>query len=317
MDTRSELGTTVLGYPRIGPDRELKKAVEGYWAGTVDQVALREVAAGLRRDTWTGLRDAGLDGVPGNTFSLYDHVLDAARTVGAVPARFAGLGRDGQELDDLDSLFAMARGHGDVPALELTKFFDTNYHYLVPELGPDTALRLADRKPVEEFVEAQGVGVGTRPVLLGPVTFLLLSKPRQEAPAGFSTLDLLEPLIEVYRQLLSELARAGAEWVQLDEPAFAADRTPPELYSLRRAYRALGAEVDRPQLLVTCYYGSLGAALPVLAESPVEAIGLDLVAGADDLTAAASLGGLRDKTVLAGVVDGRNVWRTDLDAALA
>ena len=305
------IGTTVLGYPRIGPNRELKRAVERYWAGDLDQAGLGAVAAGLRRGTWTGLRDAGLDSVPGNTFSYYDHVLDTALVAGAVPARVAGLG-----LDVLDTMFAMARGHGGVAPLELTKFFDTNYHYLVPELGPGTALRLADRKPLDEFSEALEAGVRTRPVLLGPVTFLLLAKPGPGVPAGFSTLELLEPLVEVYAQLLAEFGRGGVGWVQLDEPAFVADRTDPELTALGRAYHRLGAVPGRPKLLVTGYYGSLGPALPVLAGSPVEGIGLDLVAGLDDLRAAVSLPALRDKTVLAGVVDGRNVWRTDLDAAL-
>jgi 5-methyltetrahydropteroyltriglutamate--homocysteine methyltransferase len=305
------IGATVLGYPRIGPSRELKRVVERYWAGRVDQAGLHAVAAGLRRATWIGLRDAGLGSVPGNTFSYYDHVLDTARTVGAVPARFTALG-----LDALDTMFAMARGHGEVQPLALTKFFDTNYHYLVPELGPDTALRLVDRKPVDEFSEALEAGVRTRPVLLGPVTFLLLAKPAAGAPAGFSTLELLEPLVEVYAQLLTELGRRGADWVQLDEPACVADRTDAELGCLAWAYRRLGGVPGRPKMLVAGYYGDLGPALPVLAASPVEAIGLDLVAGAEDLRVAASLPALWEKTVLAGVVDGRNVWRTDLDAAL-
>jgi len=153
-------------------------------------------------------------------------------------------------------------------------------------------------------------------VLLGPVTFLLLAKPAAEAPPGFSTLELLEPLVEVYAQLLAELGRLGAAWVQFDEPAGVADRTDAELESLAWAYRRLCAVPGRPKILVAGYYGNPGPTLPVLAASPVEAIGLDLVAGVEDLHAAASLPALRDKTVLAGVVDGRNVWRTDLDAAL-
>jgi 5-methyltetrahydropteroyltriglutamate--homocysteine methyltransferase len=306
----TRLGSTVLGYPRIGPDRELKRALERYWAGDIDQAELRGVAARLRRDTWTGLRDAGLGSVPSNTFSYYDQVLDAALTVGAVPARFTDLG-----LDQLDTLFAMARGREGVPALELTKFFDTNYHYLVPEIGPVTSFSLVDRKPVEEFREARAAGITTRPVLLGPVTFLLLAKPL--VAEGESPLMRLGDLLDVYEQLLRELREAGAEWVQLDEPAFVADREAADLSALGLAYRRLGALTDRPDILVTGYYGALGSALPVLAQTPVEAIGVDLVAGADDLTVAAGLPALRDKTVVAGVVDGRNVWRADLDAALA
>jgi 5-methyltetrahydropteroyltriglutamate--homocysteine methyltransferase len=301
------IGTTVLGYPRIGPRRELKRAVERYWAGKIDESALREVARELRVRTWTELRDAGLDSVPGNTFSFYDHVLDTAALVGAIPRRFADLG-----LSELDTYFAAARGRGDAPAMEMTKWFDTNYHYLVPEIGPDTAFRLAGDKPLAEFREAREHGVTTRPVLLGPVTFLLLSKPAQE---GVEPLELLDDLLAVYAELLTRLRAEGAEWVQLDEPAFAADRTPAELEALRQAYDLLGSVPDRPKLLVTSYYGDLGPALRVLADTPVEAIALDLVTAPD--TGFAMVPALRSKTVVAGVVDARNVWRTDLRVALA
>jgi len=309
-------GPTVLGYPRIGPRRELKRAVERYWAGTATADELQAVAARLRRDTWTELAAAGLGSVPSNTFSYYDHVLDAARMVGAVPDRFTAF-----NLGPVDEMFAMTRGHAGVPALELTKFFDTNYHYLVPEIGPGTRFALTDRKPVDEFTEALALGIRSRPVLLGPVTFLLLAKPAPGATPGFVPLDLLEPLLGVYAELLAELAAAGTEWVQLDEPAFVADRTPAELDALRRAYARLGGLADRPGLMVAGYFGALGPALPILADAPVEAIALDLVSGSgradSDTDTAAALPGLRGKTVLAGVVDGRNVWRTDPDAALA
>ncbi|WP_433559568.1 5-methyltetrahydropteroyltriglutamate--homocysteine S-methyltransferase [Pseudonocardia xinjiangensis] len=303
-------GSTVLGYPRIGPRRELKRAVERYWSGASSAEELQSVAAALRRDTWAELAGSGLDSVPSNTFSFYDQVLDVARVVGAVPERFTALG-----LTPLDEMFAMARGHDGVPALELTKFFDTNYHYLVPELGPGSRFALADRKPLDEFAEALAQGVLTRPTIIGPATFLLLAKPAPGAPAGFVPLDLLEPLLDVYGQVLAELAAAGAAWVQLDEPAFVADRSPAEIDALGRAYRRLGEPADRPRILVASYFGDLGPALPVLAGTPVEALALDLVAGRADT--AAAVPALRDKTVLAGVVEGRNVWRTDLDAALA
>ncbi|OLF09784.1 5-methyltetrahydropteroyltriglutamate--homocysteine S-methyltransferase [Actinophytocola xinjiangensis] len=301
------IGTTVLGYPRIGPRRELKRAVERYWSGRADEATLRRTARELRAATWTELRDAGLDSVPGNTFSFYDQVLDTAELFGAIPRRFHDLG-----LSTLDTYFAAARGRDGAPALEMTKWFDTNYHYLVPELHQETAFRLAGDKPVAEFREAADLGITTRPVLLGPVTFLLLSKSDQ---AGFTPLDLLDDLLAVYTELLAALRAQGAPWVQLDEPAFAADRTDADLAALRHAYDRLGAAPDRPKLLVTGYYGNLGPALPVLAASPVEAIALDLVSAPD--TAHATVPALRDKTVVAGVVDGRNVWRTDQRAALA
>jgi 5-methyltetrahydropteroyltriglutamate--homocysteine methyltransferase len=301
------IGATVLGYPRIGPRRELKRAVEQYWAGTIDEATLQDTARTLRASTWAELRDAGLDSVPGNTFSLYDHVLDTAALFDALPQRFHALG-----LSTLDTYFAAARGRDDAVALELTKWFDTNYHYLVPELGRDTRFRLVGDKPIAEFREARELGIITRPVLLGPVTFLLLAKP---AEAGFDQLDLLDDLLGAYARLLAGLRAEGADWVQLDEPAFVADRAPAELAALGRAYRTLGALADRPKLLVTGSYGDLGPALETLANTPVEALALDLVSAPD--TAFAVVPALRDKTVVAGVVDGRNVWRTDLRAALA
>jgi 5-methyltetrahydropteroyltriglutamate--homocysteine methyltransferase len=299
--------STVLGYPRIGPRRELKKATEAYWVGRETAAGLEQTAAGLRRQTWETLRDAGLSDIPSNTFSLYDHVLDTAVMVNAVPKRFAGL-------EGLDAYFAMARGAEGVTALELTKWFDTNYHYLVPELEQATDLRLVGDKPVKEYREAKQLGIETRPVVLGPVSFLLLSKAVEP---GFAPLDLLDPLLVAYEQLLGELHGAGAQWVQLDEPALAADRTPAELEALRRAYERLGSLRDRPKLLVSTYFGEIGDALAVLSESPVEAIGLDFVAGPGNREALGAVGGIGGKTLVAGVVDGRNVWRADMPAVLS
>ncbi|HEX6445830.1 MAG TPA: 5-methyltetrahydropteroyltriglutamate--homocysteine S-methyltransferase [Streptosporangiales bacterium] len=306
------IGATVLGYPRIGPRRELKHAVEDYWAGRTGAEALHDAAAELRRATWADLAGAGLDSVPGNTFSYYDQMLDTAMLVGAVPRRFRDLG-----LSELDTYFAMARGRDAVAPLELTKWFDTNYHYLVPELGADTAFRLAGDKPLAEFAEARAAGVTTRPVLVGPVTFLRLAKPAADAPEGFGTLELLDPLVDVYAELLGAMAAAGVEWVQLDEPAFVADSTADELAALHRAYERLSALTARPRILVAGYFGDLAEALPVLAGSAVDGIALDLVTAPAQLDAVLGLPGVRNKTVVAGVVDGRNVWRTDLAEALA
>jgi 5-methyltetrahydropteroyltriglutamate--homocysteine methyltransferase len=306
------IGATALGYPRIGPRRELKRATEDYWAGRIDRAELEKVAADLRAKSWRTLAESGLDSVPGNTFSYYDHVLDAATLFGAVPRRFAELG-----LSDLDTYFAMARGREDVTPLEMTKWFDTNYHYLVPELGPDTKFALRGDKPVAEFTEAKELGVHTRPVVLGPVSFLLLSKRADGTPESFRALDLLDDLLTPYLELLSRLKAAGADWVQLDESAFVTDRDESELVALREAYRRIGEATDRPALLVTGSYGELGPALPVLAASPVEAIGVDLVTAPESAARLASVRELRDKTVVAGVVDGRNIWRTDLREALS
>jgi 5-methyltetrahydropteroyltriglutamate--homocysteine methyltransferase len=307
----STIGSTVLGYPRIGPNRELKRALENYWASRISEAELRDIARDLRADTWRSLRQAGLDSVPGNTFSFYDHVLDTAVTFGAVPRRYADLG-----LSPLDTYFAMARGVESTPPLELTKWFDTNYHYLVPEIGPDTRFFLADHGVLGQVREADELGIPVRPVLVGPVTFLLLSKSDSEAAPGFRPLDTVDELVDAYAELLRELARAGVEWVQLDEPAFATDRTEAELAALREAYRSLGSLAERPKLFVAGYFGDLGEALEILSDAPVEAVGVDFVAGDPGLDSLAALPGLRDKTLVAGLVDGRNVWRTDLDRAL-
>src|SRR6266540_3809297 len=171
--------STIHGFPRIGPRREVTAATESHWAGEVSAAELQATARDLRRQVWEGLRDAGLGQIPSNHFSLYDHVLDTIQLVGAIPERFR------RDDDELATYFAMARGRADAPAMEMTKWFDTNYHYIVPELGPDTAFRLeAEPKPLAELAEAAALGIRTRPVLLGPVTFLLLGKPAPDAPAG-------------------------------------------------------------------------------------------------------------------------------------
>ncbi|MEU1752715.1 5-methyltetrahydropteroyltriglutamate--homocysteine S-methyltransferase [Micromonospora matsumotoense] len=297
--------STVLGYPRIGAHREWKRAVEAYWAGTLDATGLEDVATGLRADVWRTLRDARLDAIPSNTFSYYDHVLDTSVAVGAVPRRFARLG-----LGQLDTYFAMARGVDAAPALELTKWFDTNYHYLVPEIDPDTVFAAHPEKALGEYAQARDLGITTRPVLVGPATFLLLAK-------GDDPFARLDDLVDTYARILTALADAGVAWVQLDEPAYVADRTPAEIDGLRHAYRRLGELPHRPRIFVATYFGDLGDALAALLDTPVEAIGLDLVAGPGNLHRLAAAGPLRGKTVVAGLVDGRNIWRTDLRAAVA
>ncbi|HEX8860440.1 MAG TPA: 5-methyltetrahydropteroyltriglutamate--homocysteine S-methyltransferase [Actinomycetes bacterium] len=304
--------STIHGFPRIGPRRELKTATEGHWASRVSAGDLEDTARDLRRRTWELLRDAGLGQIPSNHFSLYDQVLDTIQLVGAVPQRFRGAG------DELATYFAMARGAADAPAMEMTKWFDTNYHYIVPELGPDTAFELAaEPKPLAELAEAAALGIETRPVLVGPVTFLLLGKPAAGAPAGFEPLSLLDPLLDVYQELLARLSDAGAAWVQLDEPAFVQDRSEVELAALERAYRRLGGLARRPRLLVASYFDHLGDALGRLVAAPVDGLALDFTRGGDrnaELLAAA--GGLDGRRLLAGVVDGRNVWANDLEASL-
>jgi 5-methyltetrahydropteroyltriglutamate--homocysteine methyltransferase len=315
---------TILGYPRIGRRRELKKIVEAFWRGDIDTPELEARTAELRRRTRERLAELGLgrtDSSIPESFSLYDQVLDAAVTVGAVPTRFAELVDDDGSIDAA-TYFILARGEVGHPPLEMTKWFDSNYHYLVPEIGPETEFRLARDRLVAEFSEAQADGFLTRPTLVGPVTLLALAKPSDEAPAGFRPLSRLAELLPVYAELLERLAAAGAQWVQLDEPALVSESLADEPAELRAAaqtaYTVLGRAESRPQLFVAAPYAALGATLPALAGTPVEAIGLDLVRGAIpadlyDCTTAA----LRGKTLVGGVVDGHNVWRGDLAAAFA
>jgi 5-methyltetrahydropteroyltriglutamate--homocysteine methyltransferase len=308
---------TILGYPRIGRRRELKKAVEAFWAGKISETELETAAAELRavtRERLAGLGLGKLDSSIPEAFSYYDQVLDAAVTVGAVPTRFSSLvAADGSV--DLAGYFTIARGEGDNVPAEMTKWFDSNYHYLVPEIGPETVFSFASDRLVREVAEAFVAGFRTRPVIVGPVTFLLLSKPSENAPAGYQPLDRLDDLIPVYAELLAALTAVGAEWVQLDEPALVSEsiEVPRDvvLTAAKRAYDLLSAVPARPQIFVAAPYGSLDDALPVLASTPVEAIGLDLVRGG------VPTGITTDKTLVGGVIDGHNIWRGDLEGAWA
>ena len=295
---------TITGSPRIGPRRELKRATEGYWAGRTSRSDLESVAATLRHDTWSELAAAGLDSVPVNTFSYYDQMLDTAVLLGALPPRVATVS------DELDRYFAAARGNDDIAPLEMTKWFDTNYHYLVPEIAPGTRFALNPDKVLSELKEALQQGIPARPVVIGPVTFLLLSKA---VDGGGAPIERLKELVPVYSELLSLLADNGAQWVQFDEPALVTDISPDAPALAEAVYTALGAVSNRPAIYVATYFGDPGAALAGLARTPVEAIGVDLVAGADTTVAVPELAG---KTLVAGIVDGRNIWRTDLEAAL-
>ncbi|SUE27782.1 5-methyltetrahydropteroyltriglutamate--homocysteine methyltransferase [Nocardia farcinica] len=296
---------TVLGLPRIGPNRELKRAVEAYWAGRTDDQVLHRTAKQLRADQLRAAHAAGLDSIPVGTFSYYDHVLDTAVLLGALPERVSGID------NDLDRYFAAARGTDAIAPLEMTKWFDTNYHYLVPELAADTAFTLEPGKLLAELAEAQELGVPARPVVVGPVTFLKLAKTID----GSAALDRIADLVPLYRRLLSLLAEAGAQWVQIDEPILVTDLDEAELELVTSVYRELAGASDRPALLVATYFGKPGPALAALAATPVEAIGVDFVSGAT-VEEIASLPALASKLLVAGLVDGYNVWRTDPDRAL-
>ena len=306
-----------LGFPRIGAHRELKRAVEGYWKGDLSKDELRDSARALRASHWSTQQDLGLDVVPSNDFSYYDQVLDACAMVGAVPERFPW---DGDTVD-LDTYFAMARGlqekdlegeESGVQAMEMTKWFDTNYHYIVPEFSHDTTFSLSSTKVIDEYEEAKAQGVDTRPVVIGPVSFLLLGKTQAD---DLDALDLLDDLLPVYAEVLQALADAGADAVQLDEPTLVLDLSDEERAAFTQAYEALADAADL-DLHVATYFGGLEDNLPTALDLPIDALHLDLDRGAGQLQAALDHGVPDDLALSLGVIDGRNVWRADLDSLL-
>lgn len=308
------VAATNLGFPRLGAQRELKWAVEQYWSGKSSPTELEETARNLREKHWKLQFDLGIDHIPSNDFSLYDHVLDASVLVGAVPSRFRK--RDG--LSGLPLYFAMARGFQnsaagrDIPAMEMTKWFDTNYHYIVPEFVPGQEFSCASNKPVDEFQEAKSLGIATRPVLLGPVSFLLLGKMEGGHPA--ERLSLLERLLPVYEDVLKNLQRAGANWIQIDEPCLVLDLREDAHSAFRSAYRRLSAVGLR--LLLASYFGGLRSNLRTALSLPVAALHLDFVRQPEELDTV--LEQLPPGMALSlGVVDGRNIWRTNLNGAFS
>lgn len=297
---------TILAYPRIGRGRELKRALEARWAGRITDAELIQAANDLRKENLARLVELGLnpsDASLADAPSLYDHVLDATILLGAIPPRFAG--REG-----LDLYFALARGDDKVGPEEMTKWFDTNYHYLVPEIGPDTPLRFADDTITRRFTDAREWGYVTRPVLVGPVTYLALAKADPATP-DFDPLTRIDEAVAAYEEALASLHAAGAPWVQLDEPALTSDnlsRSRTELGELAaRVYERLAASQNRPQILLTTPYGDASHAVAALAKTGVEALHVDTLRGS--LPEGADLSGV---TLVVGAVDGRYIWRADL-----
>jgi 5-methyltetrahydropteroyltriglutamate--homocysteine methyltransferase len=320
-----------LGFPRIGEKRELKKATEAYWQGKLSRTDLEEVGREIRRRNWAVQKDAGIDLIPSNDFSFYDQMLDLTCLVGNVPARFGWGGGD----VDLDTRFAIARGvrpasssvaapdsvcaacapAAPTYASEMTKWFDTNYHYIVPEFTPDSRFQLSSTKIFDEFSEALALGIRTKPVLIGPVTYLKLGKVQEPRSASFNRLGLLTRLLPVYIQVLRRLADLGAEWVQLDEPIFALDLNAAERADLLAAYATLAAAAPRLKILVATYFGGLRDNMRTFLALPVHALHFDVVREPRELDTI-----LREfdgkKLLSLGVVDGRNIWRSDFAAVL-
>jgi len=304
-----------LGFPRIGPRRELKFALEKFWSGQWSESELLEAAGGLRTAAWARQRALGADWLPSNDFSLYDHVLDTSLMLGAIPERYGKTAGD----SDLATYFAMARGttgedadcshsHGSLTACEMTKWFDTNYHYMVPELVAGQKLALSSAKIVDEYREAKAQGFETRPVLLGPVTWLTLAKGR-----GVDPFDYLDEVLGLYTAILTQLGQAGADWVQIDEPVLVLDLSERQRNAITRAY----AKLPRTgvKLMLATYFGGLEDNLDLAIHLPVAGLHVDLVRAPQQLDAVLAKA---PKSLLLslGVIDGRNVWRADLAALL-
>jgi len=305
---------TNLGFPRIGVHRDLKKALESFWKGDMTEHALRDAAKELRKTHWTMQHRAGIKHIPSNDFSFYDQVLDTIALVGAVPERYNFKG----DKIDLATYFAMARGvqnkkdHADAPAMEMTKWFDTNYHYIVPELKTGQKFSLSSDKIFDEFKEAKLQGIHTRPVLLGPVSFLLLSKMKEGAD---STISLLSELLPVYERILKQLAALGADWIQLDEPCLVLDISDEARRAYKTAYDKLSAATPDLHIMVATYFGDLRDNLETAVTLPVAGLHIDLVRAPEQLDAVLAKFPAK-KTLSLGVVNGRNIWRADLDAAV-
>ncbi|KAJ3279363.1 hypothetical protein HK104_001535 [Borealophlyctis nickersoniae] len=309
---------TNLGFPRIGGNRELKKLVENYWSGKLDQKALLTGAKNLRAEHWKLQLDAGISQghIPSNDFSFYDQVLDHLHLFGVIPQRYANLP------SHLETYFAMGRGlqkpdQGvDVPAMEMKKWFDTNYHFIVPKFEPNQTFSLASTKPLDEYLEAKALGIQTRPVILGPVSFLHLG----QAAKGhtFDPITLLDSLLPAYESLLTKLAEAGAEWVQLDEPILAFD-LPQESYKAHyaKAYERLTRAAPGLKVLLATYFGRLGENLNIVAGLPISGLHVDLVRAPEELEPVLQVASKSNIVLSLGVINGRNIWKADLDAGIA
>ncbi|XP_010242374.1 PREDICTED: 5-methyltetrahydropteroyltriglutamate--homocysteine methyltransferase 2-like [Nelumbo nucifera] len=308
------MSSHIVGYPRIGPKRELKFALESFWDGKINADELQKVAKDLRVSMWKKMASAGTRFIPSNTFSYYDQVLDTTAMLGAVPERYGWTGGD----VGFDIYFSMARGNATLPAMEMTKWFDTNYHYIVPELSPDLKFTYSSHKAVAEYNEAKETGIETVPVILGPISYLLLSKPAKGVGKSFSLLSLLGKIIPIYKEVLAELKAVGATWVQFDEPMLVLDLDAEQLKAFTDAYEQLGESSSGLNVLVETYFADIPADAykTITSLKGVSAIGLDLVRGGKSLDLIKSTGFPSDKYLFAGIVDGRNIWANDLEASL-
>ncbi|MBC7748672.1 MAG: 5-methyltetrahydropteroyltriglutamate--homocysteine S-methyltransferase, partial [Methylotenera sp.] len=308
--------TNNLGYPRIGSNRELKKACESYWAEKISVNELLAVGTTIRKENWQLQSEAGIDLIPSNDFSFYDQVLDLSLTLGVIPKRYQELAKTNSIID---LYFAMARGSQkkgqDVVAMEMTKWFDTNYHYIVPEFTKDQEFKLFSEKIIDEFKEANALGITTKPVLIGPVTYLLLGKEKE---AGFHRIDLIDKLLPVYFEILQKLEDQKVEWIQFDEPFLALNLSDKERAAITYTYTEINKRFPKIKLILANYFDCFGENLETVLALPVHTLHLDLVRCHSQLDDILESGQLSTNVNLSlGVVDGRNIWKNDFKKSLA
>ena len=310
--------TQNLGYPRIGSQRQLKKACEQYWAGKIDLKELNKVARTIKEQHWQTQLDAGIDLIPCNDFSFYDQVLDTSLLLGVIPRRYSPVLSEIKTNNEIDLYFAMARGYQkdglDITAMEMTKWLDTNYHYIVPEFTADQEFRIFNENIFSEYNTAkQQLGEKAKPVLLGPVSYLLMGKEKEQ---GFERIALIKKLVPVYIEIINRLRVQGAKWIQLDEPCLALDLSKKEKEAFDYAYRAIAKRISGIKLLATTYFEALLDNTQLAVNLPVTALHIDLVRAPEQLEEVLAL--IPDTLKLSlGVVDGRNVWKNDYEKSLA
>ncbi|MDO7136646.1 5-methyltetrahydropteroyltriglutamate--homocysteine S-methyltransferase [Algibacter lectus] len=306
--------TTLLGHPRIGRQRELKKACEAFWSGKINQTELLNTAKEIKKQNWLQQQDLGVDLIPSNDFSFYDQVLDACLTFGCIPKRYNNIDKSNY----LELYFAMARGlqkdNIDVTAMEMTKWFDTNYHYIVPEFEKEQTFHFFSNKIIEEYKEALTLGIKTKPVLIGPVTFLLQGKEKE---SGFHRLDLLDKLLPVYFEVIERLENLGAEYIQFDEPCLALNLSEKEQQAITKTYNKIAKKFPALKVFLANYFDCYGENLNIALQLPVDTLHLDLVRCPLQLNDILESEHFNPKKKLSlGVVDGRNIWKNDFEASI-
>lgn len=309
--------TSVSGFPRVGRNRELKRVIEAYWKGTASLEEVRKVSAQLRAEHWKLQADAGIDLISSNDFSLYDQVLDTAILLNVIPQRYRRLALDNPE----DTLFAIGRGYqgekGDVTALPMKKWFTTNYHYIVPEIDESTEIKLSGSKPFDEFEEAKQQGIITKPVLVGPYTFLKLARGSKAEELDIDK-GLVNAIANAYAEIVKRFVELGAQWVQFDEPYLVLDKEDGDIALFKSLYaKILPARGGKLKILLNTYFGHIADCYETVNLLGFDGIGLDLIEGRDDNLAAVDRYGVTENTTLfAGVVNGRNIWRNNYAQSL-